>query len=44
LMATVVPWMWRIDIFIAIFPLAIVVGSHFMLPIVLNPNLMLFTW
>jgi hypothetical protein len=44
LMATVVPWMWRIDIFIAIFPLSIVVGSHFMLPIVLNPNLMLFTW
>lgn len=44
LMATVVPWMWRIDIFIAIFPLSIVVGSHFLLPIVLNPNLMLFTW
>lgn len=44
LMATVVPWMWRIDTFIAIFPLSTVAGGHFLLPIVLNPNLMLFTW
>lgn len=43
-MAIVVPWMWRITIFIAVFPLATVVGGHFMMPIVLNPNLMLFTW
>ncbi|KAF2427413.1 hypothetical protein EJ08DRAFT_699638 [Tothia fuscella] len=43
-MATVSPVLWRIDIFIAVFPLGLVVGSHFLLPITLNPNLMLFTW
>jgi membrane glycosyltransferase len=43
-MATVVPQMWRIDFLVAVFPLAMVVFSHFMLPIALNPNLMLFTW
>ncbi|KAF1982641.1 hypothetical protein K402DRAFT_339995 [Aulographum hederae CBS 113979] len=43
-MAQVVPWQWRIDLLIAIFPLSTVVASHFLLPIALNPNLMLFTW
>jgi len=43
-MVYAVPYFWRIDIFIAVFPLSTVVVSHFMLPIALNPNLMLFTW
>ena len=42
--AVAVPALWQIDTFIAIFPLANVVVSHFMLPIALNPSLMLFTW
>ncbi|KAF2672597.1 hypothetical protein BT63DRAFT_431276 [Microthyrium microscopicum] len=44
IMATMAPAMWRIEYMTAIVPLAMVVFSHFMLPIVLNPNLMLFTW
>ncbi|KAF2790841.1 hypothetical protein K505DRAFT_409586 [Melanomma pulvis-pyrius CBS 109.77] len=44
LMATIVPWDWRINFFIPIWPLACIITSHFLLPIVLNPNLMLFTW
>ena len=43
-LAHFVPPLWRIDLVIAIYPLAIVIASHFFLPIVLNPNLMLFTW
>ena len=39
-----VPYDWRIDFFTAIWPLATIVASHFLLPIVLNPGLMLFTW
>lgn len=42
--AYVLPAMWQIHLFIAIWPLAVVIASHFLLPIVLNPNLMLFTW
>ena len=42
--ALFVPPLWRIDTFIAIFPLSNVIVSHFLLPIALNPNLMLFTW
>ena len=42
--ARFVPALWRIDTFIAIFPLCNVVVSHFLLPIALNPSLMLFTW
>jgi hypothetical protein len=38
------PWNWQIRQFFAIWPLGVVIISHFMLPIVLNPNLMLFTW
>lgn len=44
LLATVVPEFWRIDQFIAIYPLGTIVVSHFLQPIVLNPSLMLFTW
>ncbi|KAI4717821.1 hypothetical protein E4T48_05997 [Aureobasidium sp. EXF-10727] len=43
-LACVVPYQWRIDQFFAIYPLATVVVSHFLLPVVLNPSLMLFTW
>ncbi|MCJ1244565.1 hypothetical protein MMC30_001763 [Trapelia coarctata] len=43
-MALIAPPFWRIDTFVAIFPIANVLFSHFMLPIALNPNLMLFTW
>ncbi len=39
-----VPYDWRINFFTAIWPLVTVVASHFLLPIVLNPGLMLFTW
>ncbi|KAG0651997.1 hypothetical protein D0Z07_1157 [Hyphodiscus hymeniophilus] len=42
--ATVVPWDWRIDDFVAIYPLATIVVSHFFLPVALNPALMMFTW
>jgi hypothetical protein len=43
-MAKAVPDLWRIDFVVAVFPLGIVIFSHLMLPIALNPNLMLFTW
>lgn len=42
--ALAVPEMWRITFFTPIWPLACVVVCHFLMPIVLNPNLMLFTW
>lgn len=42
--AYAIPELWRIDLFIAIWPLSTVIFCHFMLPIALNPNLMLFTW
>ncbi|KAI9813297.1 MAG: hypothetical protein M1827_004239 [Pycnora praestabilis] len=38
------PPFWRIDTFIAIWPLCTIVVCHFLLPIVLNPSLMLLTW
>jgi hypothetical protein len=43
-LARVVPVFWRIDAFFAIYPIASVVTSHFLLPIALNPSLMLFKW
>ncbi|KAI9048625.1 hypothetical protein LZ554_007457 [Drepanopeziza brunnea f. sp. 'monogermtubi'] len=42
--APFVPYYWRIDSFVAIYPLGTVVISHFMLPIALNPALMTFNW
>ncbi|KAM3075073.1 hypothetical protein ACMFMG_007469 [Clarireedia jacksonii] len=39
-----VPWNWRITDFVAIYPLCTVVVSHFLLPVVLNPALMMFTF
>lgn len=38
------PEMWQIKQFFAIYPLCTVVVCHFLLPIVLNPNLMKFTF
>ncbi|KAL8704034.1 MAG: hypothetical protein Q9201_002806 [Fulgogasparrea decipioides] len=38
------PPFWAIDFFTPIWPLTTVVTSHFLLPIVLNPSLMLFTF
>jgi hypothetical protein len=42
--ATAFPLFWRITTFDAIYPLATVVGSHILLPVALNPALMMFTW
>lgn len=42
--ASFVPYDWRITDFIAILPLSTVCASHFLLPIVLNPALMTFTF
>ncbi|KAF2198823.1 hypothetical protein GQ43DRAFT_450719 [Delitschia confertaspora ATCC 74209] len=42
--ACVVPEMWQVRFFTAIWPLASSVGMHALLPVALNPNLMLFTW
>lgn len=39
-----VTYHWRINLFTAVWPLATVVSSHLLLPIVLNPGLMMFTW
>ncbi|GAB1315061.1 Glycosyl transferase family group 2-domain-containing protein [Madurella fahalii] len=41
---TVFPDQWRIDMFFSIYPLAVTVISHFALPVLLNPALMMFTW
>ncbi|KAL1610174.1 hypothetical protein SLS60_001839 [Paraconiothyrium brasiliense] len=35
---------WQIRFFTPIYPLSCVLISHFLVPIVLNPNLMRFTW
>lgn len=42
--AFALPVFWRIDMFAAIWPLAIVTVSHFALPVALNPALMMFTF
>lgn len=39
-----VPYSWQIKDFVAILPMATVTGSHMLLPIVLNPALMTFSW
>jgi hypothetical protein len=41
---TVFPFQWRVDKLYSIFPLAVTVVSHFALPVLLNPALMMFTW
>ena len=40
----IVPWDWHIRDFVAILPMATVAGSHLLLPVVLNPGLMTFSW
>jgi hypothetical protein len=40
----VVPVFWRIRDFVALWPLGTVLVCHFMLPVALNPALMMFTW
>jgi hypothetical protein len=35
---------WRITELIAVWPMGTVIVSHFLLPLVLNPQLMTFTW
>ncbi|MCJ1308482.1 hypothetical protein MMC25_002135 [Agyrium rufum] len=42
--ASFVPYSWRITDFVAILPMATVTASHMLLPIVLNPALMTFSW
>jgi len=42
--AVALPYDWQITQFFAIWPMGVVVLCHFLVPIVLNPNLMLFTW
>lgn len=43
-LAKFVPVWWRIDSFVAIGPLALICFCHAMLPIALNPNLIVFKW
>jgi hypothetical protein len=38
------PQAWRITAFYSIYPLASIVVTHFCLPVLLNPALMMFTW
>lgn len=42
--AYAVPVFWRINVFEAIWPLCTIVVSHFLLPVALNPALMMFTF
>ena len=42
--ACFVPPLWRITNFQAIYPLCAIIVSHLLLPICLNPALMMFTW
>jgi hypothetical protein len=41
---TFIPWSWNIDLFVAIFPLALMCTCHLLLPVALNPGLMTFFW
>lgn len=43
-LACFAPYFWKIDTFIAIYPLCTVIVGHFLLPVALNPGLMRFTW
>lgn len=42
--APFVPHDWKITDFVAILPMSTVAASHFLLPLVLNPALMTFSW
>lgn len=39
-----IPYDWQITNFVTIWPLANIVSCHFLLPLVLNPGLMQFTF
>jgi hypothetical protein len=39
-----VPHDWRIKDFVAILPMVMVTASHLLLPVVLSPALMTFSW
>lgn len=41
---SVLKWDWHIRDFVAVLPMATVTSSHLLLPIVLNPGLMTFSW
>ena len=43
-LSVAVPDFWQIKLFIAIYPLSTIIVGHVLLPFVLNPNLMKFTW
>lgn len=43
-MAFALPEDWQIRTLIAVWPMGTIIVSHFLLPIVLNPQLMTFTW
>ena len=43
-LAKFAPAFWQINAFTAIWPLATIVFSHFVLPIILNPGLVKFKW
>lgn len=43
-LGSLVPYDWLIDFDAPVWPLVMVVTGHFLLPIALNPGLMLFTW
>lgn len=40
----VVPYQWQIQDFASIFPFAMLVVCHFLLPVVLNPSLIMLSW
>ncbi|KAL2192596.1 glycosyl transferase family group 2-domain-containing protein [Corynascus similis CBS 632.67] len=42
--APFIPYSWHITDFVAILPMATVAASHLLLPLVLNPALMTFSW
>jgi hypothetical protein len=42
--APFIPYSWHITDFVAILPMATVASSHLLLPLVLNPALMTFSW
>ena len=42
--ARFVPEAWQVTDFPSLFPLSVVVASHFLLPVVLNPGLMMMKW
>lgn len=39
-----VPYQWQIRDFASIFPFAMLIGCHFLLPVVLNPGLIRLSW